>query len=157
MKVEEIMTKKVITLNPEMEIKDALKILTENNIAGAPVVVGSKIVGIVTMRDILRYLDSEYKKQGWVLVPTPFEIIEIPRAQELPYEKISEIYTRIGGIKVSEIMQKKLYTIGPQDSIEDAISLLVKWKINRLPVLDKDGNLIGIVTRSDLLKAFLNA
>ncbi|MGC8497781.1 MAG: HPP family protein, partial [Thermoplasmata archaeon] len=100
-------------------------------------------------------LDSEYKRQGWVLVPTPFEIIEIPRAQELPYEKITEIYDRIGGIKVSDIMQKKIYTIGPEDTIEDAVQLLIRWKINRLPVIDKNGDLVGIVTRSDLLKAFL--
>lgn len=156
MKIVDIMTKKLITLSPEMEIKDALKLLVENNIAGAPVTVANRLVGIVTMRDILRYLDSEHKKQGWVLVPTPFEIIEIPRAQELPYEKITEIYDRIGVIKVSEIMQKKIYTIGPEDTIEDAIQLLVRWKINRLPVIDKDGNLMGIVTRTDLLKAFLN-
>jgi CBS domain-containing protein len=155
MKIEEIMTKNLIKLTPEMEIREALKLLVENNIAGAPVTVGSKLVGIVTMRDILRYLDSEYKKQGWVLVPTPFEIIEIPRAQELPYEKITEIYDRIGGIKVSDILQKKIYTIGPEDTIEDAIQLLVRWKINRLPVIDKNGDLVGIVTRSDLLKAFL--
>jgi CBS domain-containing protein len=156
MKIEEIMTKKVIALSPDMEIKDALKLLVENSIAGAPVTLANKLVGIVTMRDILHYLDSEYKKQGWVLVPTPFEIIEIPRAQELPYEKITEIYDRIGVIKLSEIMQKKIHTIGPEATIEDAIELLVREKINRLPVIDKDGNLIGIVTRSDLLKSFLN-
>lgn len=156
MKVKDLMTKNVITFTPDMSIKDAMEILVKNNIGGAPVVENHKLVGIVTQRDILNYLDIAYKRQGWIFIPTPFDIIEIPRITALPYEKFTEIYESLGKEKIGDIMQKKIYFVEPDDDIEDAIQLLGKGKINRLPVVDKDMNVVGIITRGDILRGLAN-
>ncbi len=153
MKVKDVMTKNVITLSPDMTIKEAMEIFVKNHIGGAPVTVNGKLVGILTQRDILSYLDMAYKRQGWIFVPTPFDIIEIPRVTALPYEKFNEIYQSMGKEKVSEVMQKKVYVVKPDDSIEDAIQLLGKGKVNRLPVVDENNNVVGIITRGDILRA----
>jgi len=156
MKVKDLMTKNVITFNPNMTIKEAMEILVKNNIGGAPVVDNGKLVGIITQRDILSYLDMAYKRQGWIFIPTPFDIIEIPRVTALPYEKFTEIYESLGKEKIGDIMQKRVYFVEPDDDIEDAIQLLGKGKINRLPVVDKDRNVVGIITRGDILRGLAN-
>ncbi|MGC8598611.1 MAG: HPP family protein [Thermoplasmata archaeon] len=153
MKVGEVMTKNVITLRPDMTVKEAMEILVKNNIGGAPVTVNGKLVGIVTQRDLLSYLDMAYKRQGWIFIPTPFDIIEVPRLTALPYEKFTEIYEKFGQEKIENVMQKKVYFVEPDDDIEDAIQLLGKAKVNRLPVVDKDKNVVGIITRGDILRA----
>lgn len=152
MKVKDLMTKNVITFSPDMTIKEAMEILVKNNIGGAPVVENGKLVGIITQRDILSYLDMAYKRQGWIFIPTPFDIIEIPRVTALPYEKFTEIYESLGKEKIGDIMQKKVYFVEPDDDIEDAIQLLGKGKINRLPVVDKDRKVVGIITRGDIVR-----
>lgn len=156
MKVKDLMTKNVITFNPNMTIKEAMEILVKNNIGGAPVVDNGKLVGIITQRDILSYLDMAYKRQGWIFIPTPFDIIEIPRVTALPYEKFTEIYESLGKEKIGDIMQKRVYFVEPDDDIEEAIQLLGKGKINRLPVVDKDRNVVGIITRGDILRGLAN-
>lgn len=152
MKVKDLMTKNVITFSPDMTIKEAMEILVKNNIGGAPVVENGKLVGIITQRDILSYLDMAYRRQGWIFIPTPFDIIEIPRVTALPYEKFTEIYESLGKEKIGDIMQKKVYFVEPDDDIEDAIQHLGKGKINRLPVVDKDRKVVGIITRGDILR-----
>lgn len=153
MKVKDVMTKNVITFTPDMTVKDAMEILVKNNIGGAPVTVNGKLVGIVTQRDLLSYLDMAYKRQGWIFIPTPFDIIEVPRLTALPYEKFTEIYEKFGQEKIENVMQKKVYFVEPDDDIEDAIQLLGKAKVNRLPVVDKEKNVVGIITRGDILRA----
>ncbi|MDP8011467.1 MAG: HPP family protein [Thermoplasmata archaeon] len=156
MKVKDLMTKNVITFTPEMTIKEAMEILVKNNIGGAPVVENGKLVGIITQRDILSFLDMAYKRQGWIFIPTPFDIIEIPRLTALPYEKFTEIYESLGQEKIGNIMQKKVYFVEPDDDIEDAIQLLGKGKINRLPVVDQNRSVVGIITRGDILRGLSN-
>ncbi len=156
MKVKDLMTKDVVTFRPDMTIKEAMEILAEKNIGGAPVVKDGKLVGILTQRDILHYLDMAYKAQGWLLIPTPFDIIEIPKISSLPYERFTEILEKLGNTRVEEVMQKKVYYVEPEDDVEDAIELLAKGKINRLPVVNKDKAVVGIITRGDIIRGLYN-
>ena len=50
-------------------------------------------------------------------------------------------------------MSKPVYTISPETSLDDALSIMEKEHIRRLPVVDRDGSLVGIVTEQDLIKA----
>ena len=59
-------------------------------------------------------------------------------------------------VKVKDIMTKDLITVSPDKAIEDAATLLVRNKIKRLPVIDKEGNLIGIVSRKDIMNYLFN-
>ncbi|MCR3884797.1 MAG: CBS domain-containing protein, partial [Methanothrix sp.] len=55
-----------------------------------------------------------------------------------------------GTTRVSEVMTKKVFTVGPEDSIQRAASMMVRHRINRLPVLEGE-RLVGIVTRGDII------
>lgn len=54
--------------------------------------------------------------------------------------------------KISSIMSKKIISIGPEEAVDEALRIMKKNKIKRLPVIDKKKNLIGIITLSDIAK-----
>ena len=141
MKVQEIMSSDVMTIGPEAELRDVARLFVENGISGLPVCGAQReILGVVSEGDIL------FKEQG-------------PRGQS--------VLSRFGGkapkevekalaVKVSEAMTAPAVTIPPYSSVAEAARLMSEHGINRLPVL-KDGELVGIVTRTDLVRAFVRS
>src|SRR5208283_4757870 len=63
---------------------------------------------------------------------------------------------QISAHKVGDVMNKKVITISPMDTLQDALLLMHKSKIGALPVVDSDGELKGIISRRDLIRAFIN-
>jgi len=114
--VLDVATLDLITLNVEIDVKTAAKILSEKGIEGAPVVQNGIIVGIITLSDITRAIASDLESE-----------------------------------KISEIMSVDIITVEEDVMISDAIEIMNKKNIGRLIVLEKDGNPVGIVTRTDLL------
>jgi predicted transcriptional regulator len=152
MNVGEIMTRKVISLRPDMTLKEAAEIFAKNNISGAPVVdENNKLLGILTIKDILKIIKSRMESIGIYVFPTPFDFMDI-LPLEIPVEHRDAIKD-IGKIKVEEVMEKKVHHVNESTDVYDALNLLVKKEISRLPVLDENGKVIGIVTRSDILKS----
>jgi len=129
MLVSNWMSKLVITVDANGSIKDAIKLLNENNIRFLPVVDYGKLVGVVSDRDLKRASASD---------ATSLEI--------------HELHHLISTIKVKEIMTKDPITV-PQDfSIEEAAQILLKNKISGLPVVDDEGRVVGIITQCDLFR-----
>ncbi len=157
MLVKDVMIKDVITLKPEDNVRDASKKFAENNISGAPVVNNKKnVVGILSEADILKMLEAHYTKGNIVFLPTPFDLIEIPfmeavREAEV-YKGTKDMLKDISNVLVSDAMKKKVVTIKPESSIEDAAVLMISKKVNRLPVVENN-ELVGIITRGDIIKA----
>ena len=132
MLVRDCMSKKIITINEDTPIMQALRIMKDNNIRRLPVIKNSDIIGMVTDKDLKEATPS--------------------KATSLD---VHEIYSLLSEIKVKDIMSKDLYTIGPDESVEKAAMLMLKRKISGLPVLEK-GNLIGIITQTDIFKALVD-
>ncbi len=130
MLVKERMSKPVITITPETSVQDALQIMRENKIRRLPVMEGKKLVGIVTERDLL------------YASPSPATTLSI---QEMHY--------MLSRLKVREIMKSPVITIDENAPIEEAARLMADNKIGGLPVT-RDGELVGIITESDLFKVF---
>ncbi len=157
MLVKDIMIKDVVTLKPEDNVRNASKKFAENNISGAPVVNNKKnVVGILSEADILKMLEAHYTKGNIVFLPTPFDLIEIPfmeavREAEV-YKGTKDMLKDISNVLVSDVMKKRVVTIKPESSIEDAAVLMVSKKVNRLPVVENN-ELVGIITRGDIIKA----
>jgi CBS domain-containing protein len=155
--VKDVMVKDVITLKVEDTIREASKKFAENNISGAPVVNNEKnVVGILSEADILKMLETHYTKGNIVFLPTPFDLIEIPfmeavREAEV-YKGAKDMLKDIGNTLVSDVMKKKVITIKPDKSVEDAAGLMTSKKVNRLPVVE-NSKLVGIITRGDIIKA----
>lgn len=149
MDVKDVMNSNVVTCSPETPIRKVAQLMKQKNISGLPVVDEGKVVGIVSEGDILKLL--KVPEHGGLWLPSPFEVIEVPIRELLNWEETKDMLDDVGSKPVKDIMEKHVYTTSPRDSIEDAATIITKHKINRLPVVDKDENLVGIITRGDII------
>lgn len=140
MTVEELMTKDVVTVSPEMSLKDVATLLIEKRISGVPVVEGHKVVGVVSEGDIL------FKEQGHQLSDSGFfaRLLFPP-----PPEEEAKLTARTAG----DAMTSPPVTIDFYRQAAAAARLMIERGVNRLPVLRHE-KLVGILTRADLVRAF---
>ena len=143
MRAHQIMTRKVITVKADTSIRDAADLMLQHHISGLPVVdVTGKLLGIVSEGDFMRR--GEIGTQG-------------PRIRWLDFlmgaGKSAVDYVHAYGRKVGEIMtQDGLVTATEDMPLEELVRMMERGNVKRLPVLRGDA-LIGIVARSDLLRA----
>jgi CBS domain-containing protein len=142
MHVHHIMTRKVISVAPETTIVEAANLMLREHISGLPVVdKEGAIVGIVSEGDFLRRSEiATPRKRGRLL--TFF----------LGYAGSAEDYVREHGRKVSEVMTASPITVSEDTPLPELVSLMESNNIKRVPVV-RDGKLVGIVSRSNLLQA----
>ncbi len=150
MKVEEVMTKDVITCKPSDTIRSVVKLMSDRDISGIPVVEGDKVAGIVSEADIMRLL-AVSPPSGTLWLPSPLEVLlEIPLKELIQLRRLQTDFKDVGEQAVGGIMRRDVLSIGPGDDIEDAAAKMVSHKVNRLVVLE-DGKLVGIITRDDII------
>lgn len=158
MNVSDMMNSDVVTCMPTDNIREVAAMLKEHNISGIVVVGDSadgSIVGIVTESDVLKLLELPEPHNLWL--PSPLEIIEIPIRELLGWEDAKASLEDIGSKPISAIMASKVHTITSNDTIEHASTLMIKHRVNRLPVVDDADKLVGIVTRGDIIQAVAGA
>ena len=131
--VKEWMSRGLITVAPNATLDEALKLMETNKIRRLPVVDGGKLVGIVTDRDLMK------------VSPSP--------ATTLSKYELNYILEKI---IIKDIMSKKLYTINQNSTIEEAALILFNEKIGGIPVVEDSGAIVGVITETDLFKAFVN-
>lgn len=142
MNVKDVMTGDVITVRPETSLKDVAAILTERRISGAPVVDASgKVVGVVSEGDIL------FKERG------PSERTGLLAWFADPYDVAEQL--KLAARTAGEAMTAPAKTIAPWRLVSSAAAEMLDEGVNRLPVVDDEGRLVGIVTRADLVRAFV--
>jgi CBS domain-containing protein len=177
----DLMTKGVITISPTTSIIEAADILIKNNFRRLPVVEDKTLVGIVTTTDLtyeLISLDvkdalSEYMSRNvQTISPTKPVADAIKSMVEHNIGCIIVLDTDIRGIITerdilavaaknsnphtviaSEIMTPDVIQVAPTTEVSHACNLLYHWGFRRLPVVDEGGNLVGIITGRDLIKA----
>jgi CBS domain-containing protein len=149
MKVKDVMNPNVVFCKPDDTVREAAKILKENNISGAPVLEDGQLVGIISEADLLELLVVPEKGNLWL--PSPFEVIEVPIRELLSWEETKKMLSDVGSTSVEEIMTKDVHTISSGASVEEASEHMVRHRINRLPVME-DSNVVGIVTRGDIIE-----
>jgi CBS domain-containing protein len=142
----DIMTKEVITISPDTSIEALSEILIENKISGVPVVDGRGILaGIVTEADIIvRDTDLHF--------PRYFKLLDAIIYLE-SLNKFRDNLKKHLATKVEDIMTKKVKTIKPDTPVSEIAEIMLAEKINRLPVVDKNDKVKGIVTRADIVKS----
>jgi len=131
MLVRDVMTRNLITVDPETSFTDALKIMRENRIRRLPVLEDGKLVGIVTEKDILYASPS--------------------KATTLD---VWELHYLLNKLKIREIMTRDVVTIQEDTPVEEAAKIMADNKIGALPVV-KGNKLVGIITETDIFKVFL--
>lgn len=150
MKVKDAMNIDVITCKPDDPVSTLVDFFKNNHISGMPVVENEKVVGMVSETDILKLFKTPDISVDMIL-PSPFEIIEMPIRSVIRYEEFKKTLEDIRMKPVRDIMNKKIYSISPDSTLEYASDIMVKQRINRLPVIE-NGKLVGILVRSDIIR-----
>lgn len=141
MKLSEVMTRDPVAVGPETPLKDVAAILLEHRISGVPVI-GERleVLGVVSEADIV------VKEAG----PDPRDRRLI--SWLLGGRAVDR--ARVAARTAAEAMGSPAITVTEQRTVADAARLMTDLGIKRLPVVNDDGVLIGIVTRTDLVRAF---
>ena len=143
--VAEVMTSEPLTVNPKTPLKEAIKILVENRISGLPVVdEQDKLVGVISESDLM-WQETGVEPPPYIMILDSVIYLENPAR----YEK--EIHKALGQT-VQEVMTDKAITIQPEQSIKQAAHLMHEKKIRRLPVVDSQARVIGIITQGDIIR-----
>jgi CBS domain-containing protein len=154
-KIQDAMEKEVIKFQVDDRIVDVAGSLRENKISGAPVVnKEGKVVGIISEGDIMRLLEV-HSPHIRLILPAPLDLIELPVRMKYEMDEIAEDMNKAASLLIGEIMTKKVLTINPDDDISDAAQLMDTHDVKRLPVVDADGNMVGIITRGDIIGAMV--
>lgn len=130
MKIKDWITHEVVTIGPEASVKEAFGLLKSLGIRHLPVVKDGELKGIVTDRDLRR-----------------------PKISDV-FKTWDELYRINEEIQVEDIMATPALTISEDSTIKEAAKVMAQKRIGALAVTDKKGNLSGIITESDVLRAF---
>ena len=125
LKIEEVMTREPKVIDPRMQMKEVLELFREQRISGAPVVAEGKLVGVISIEDLIRAL--------------------------------RDLGRRELNAAVADYMTRNVITVNSFDSIIEALKLFAKTKLGRLPVVDQEGQLTGIITKGDVTRGLLDA
>jgi CBS domain-containing protein len=142
MKIKEIMTRQVISVSPDVSAMEALKLLFKNQMSGLPVIDNeAKLVGMFTEKDILTYILPSYiEKVG------RFIYEENPKSTKKKFQDLQNV-------SVAQLMRKEVVTSGEETTLCEVARVMLTQKARRVPVIDKSGKVLGIVSRGDILRA----
>ena len=155
MKIQDAMEKNVIKFQVDDRIVDVAKSLRENKISGAPVMnKEGQLVGIISEGDIMRLLEV-HSPHIRLILPSPLDLIELPVRMKYEMDEIAEDMNKAASLLIGEIMTKKVVTISPDADIGDAAQLMDTHDVKRLPVVDSDREMVGIITRGDIIGAMV--
>jgi len=116
----------------------------ETGISGLPVVdENRKVIGIITEGDLVY-------QQKKLTPPVYLNFLDI--LVPLGREEFLEDLKKIAAFKVEDLMTKEVIMVGRKNNITEIATLMVENKINRVPVVDQDQRLLGIITRHDIIK-----
>ena len=132
--VKKWMTPDVITITPETTLPEAHKLMTDYQIRRLPVVKDGRLVGIVTRGDI----------RG-------------AEASDATSLSVWELNYLLSQLKIKGIMTRRSIVISQEATIDEAAQVMLKHKISGLPVVDLHGELVGIITESDIFRIVVQA
>lgn len=144
MKVRDIMTKDLTAVRANQSLKALIFLLKKSELSGVPVVdQKGVVVGFISERDIIQ-----------AALPNYFEMLRT--ASYLPdINQLSRRLEEIKGDHVEEYMVEEVITVDEDEEDIHVADLIIRNELNRVPVVDEDGMLAGIVQRIDLLGALL--
>ncbi len=142
----DIMTTPVITVDPQLSVKDLAALFRAQRVGGVPVVEDGKLVGIVTEGDLMA-LDAD------VQYPHYFELFD-----SIIYlgsqKKFKAQLERAAAANVGQLMthRDKVKTVGPDDPARAAGTIMSRHHFDRVPVVDENDAVVGLITRHDIMK-----
>jgi CBS domain-containing protein len=153
--VKEFMNEDVVFLSPDNTIFEAAKLLAQLDIAGAPVVKNDKIVGILSISDIIKFIDIKLGKLPKIDTPGLSNFLLALMKMKKIHSDFNKELDKITKFTVKQVMTKNVIKVSSSSTLLEAAELMEKHNVNRLPVVS-DKKLVGIVARADLIKALID-
>ena len=136
--VADVMTRRVVTAREDTPFKEVARLMAENGVRGLPVLGDEgRVVGVVSEQDLLAALDGGHSH---------LELLIDGKRGDLSAD-----------VSASDLMSKDVVSIGPDHEVAEAARIMLRNGVTRLPVLDDAERLVGIVTRTDLLRRYLRS
>lgn len=140
-----IMTKEVITVKPADEVEKAARLLLEHKISGLPVVdEENRVVGMISEGDLV-IREKEVKAPAFSEVLGGVIFLE---SQKRFFEELKKTIA----LTVEELMSRRIFTVDEEATLEEVATIMSKKGVNRVPVVDGDNRLLGIITRQDIIR-----
>ena len=147
--VADVMTPEPFTVGPDTVLKEAIQIMADNHVGGLPVVDDSgKLVGILSESDLM------WQTTG-VELPAYILLLDSVIYLKNPSQYNQELHKALGQL-VKDAMTDKVVAIAPDKSLKSAAQLMHDKRIRRLPVVDDEGKVIGVLTRGDIVREMAN-
>lgn len=173
LRLRDIMTRDVVTIDPQVSIRDAMEVLAQRHIGGAPVVTGTHVEGVVSLTDLVSFAAAlpdptidRVTETDWDEGEEEVEQENEPSAEffaELWDDDSAEVVERFGEPRakewnvltqhtVAEAMTRTVRWLSPDAEVHHAASVMTDEGIHRVLVMEQ-GRLLGIVTLTDIAKA----
>ncbi len=143
MKARDVMVSPVITMDQDASVRDAAALLVAKRISAVPIVDASgKLVGILTEGDLMRRIETETEHSySWWL------------SFFLGDRAIAADYVKSHATKVKDVMTREVKTALPDAPLHEIADLFEENQIKRVPIVSEGGDLVGIVSRANILQA----
>ncbi len=178
LRVRDIMTTNVIVLSPQTSLLSAVQLFADSQVTGAPVVEGSKVVGVLSVSDLMEFTGSSAEPEvrtGEGIEPMRWtdgvSREDVEREDEPAAALTSDFFgatstafidavpdssgegiVTLAGHEVGELMSRKIWAVGPGDYVADAAKMMQRATIHRVLVMENE-RLVGIVTTTDIARA----
>ncbi|MFF7891924.1 CBS domain-containing protein [Streptomyces sp. NPDC007907] len=137
--VSDVMTHTVVAVGRDAPFKDVVKLMQEWKVSALPVLEGEgRVIGVVSEADLL--VKEEFRDSD------PDRLTQMRRLSDL---------AKAGGMTAADVMSAPAVTVHPDATLAQAARVMAQRKVKRLPVVNDEGLLEGVVSRADLLKVFL--
>ena len=142
--VREIMTTDVVTVPPDASVARIAQLMDGRAISGLPVIDGSRrLLGIVTDADLV-------SRNTRVEMPPITAVAEDGSVAELPPDFRVRLHHKVG-TRAKDVMTTRVLTVGPDQDVEELAEIMVKNRINMIPVVETD-RLVGVASRADVIR-----
>jgi predicted transcriptional regulator len=145
--IRDVMTRKVVLMQANVEVHEAAKVLQENGISGAPVVDrDGRFIGMIEDEDLIA-------TEANLHVPTVINLLGVDFALPWDNMRFKEEFRKAVSTTVGELMKKEFPKVTEEVTLGEVATLMRDEDVNRVVVVAEDNHVIGIVARSDLVRA----
>src|SRR5690606_2909452 len=141
--IQEIMTRDVVAVTVATPVSDVARLLWKHKLTGVPVLEGRRVVGVVTEYDLIA------RQSEW---DAPLYVVFLDAFLRVPGTGDEEQLRRILATTAGQLMSAPAITLTPDATVQDAATLMYERRVNPVPIVDDAGELVGIVSRSDIVR-----
>jgi len=143
--IADVMTPDPVVVNPETPLREAIQLIAEKRVSGLPVVNSSgKLVGVISETDLM-WQETGVRPPAYIMLLDSVIYLENPNT----YDR--ELHKALGQT-VGEVMTEEFITVKPDKPLREAAQMMHERKIQRLLVVNAETELIGILTRGDIVR-----